>query len=60
MGITGIFYHPSFSRRSYLTQGSRLQDFPEALAPLLASGQFRIYESPAISNEWILRSILRN
>ncbi len=55
MGITGIFYHPSFSRRSYLTQGSRLQDFPEALAPLLASGSFRIYESPAITNEWILK-----
>jgi hypothetical protein len=29
---TGIFYHPSFSRRSYLTVGARLADFPGALA----------------------------
>jgi acetoin utilization deacetylase AcuC-like enzyme len=55
MGVTGIFYHPSFSRRSYLTQGSRLQDFPEALEPLLTNPEFRLYESPAIENEWILK-----
>jgi hypothetical protein len=23
---TGVFYHPSFSRRSYLTTGARLAD----------------------------------
>ncbi len=55
MGVTGIFYHPSFSRRSYLTQGSRLQDFPEALNPLLANPGFRLYESPPIADEWILK-----
>ncbi len=37
MGTTGIFYHPSFSRRSYLTVGRRLADFPAALGPLLAA-----------------------
>jgi acetoin utilization deacetylase AcuC-like enzyme len=55
VGVTGIFYHPSFSRRSYLTQGSRLQDFPEVLAPLLAGPGFRMYESPPIETEWILK-----
>jgi acetoin utilization deacetylase AcuC-like enzyme len=55
MAVTGIFYHPSFSRRSYLTQGSRLQDFPEVLAPLLLEPNFRLYESPPIDTEWILR-----
>ena len=28
---TGIFYHPSFSRRSYMTVGNRLRDFPDIL-----------------------------
>jgi acetoin utilization deacetylase AcuC-like enzyme len=52
---TGIFYHPSFSRRSYLTQGSRLQDFPEALKPLLEDARYRLFESPPIDEEWILK-----
>jgi len=34
--VTGIFYHPSFSRRSYLTQGSRLRHFPGVLEPCSA------------------------
>jgi acetoin utilization deacetylase AcuC-like enzyme len=52
---TGIFYHPSFSRRSYLTQGSRLQDFPKALEPFLKNPRYRLYESPAIEEHWILK-----
>lgn len=52
---TGIFYHPSFSRRSYLTRGSRLQDFPRALQPLLLQPQYRLYEAPASSDELILQ-----
>lgn len=52
---TGIFYHPSFSRRSYLTQGSRLQDFPDALKPFLEDQRYCLYESPAIDEEWILK-----
>jgi acetoin utilization deacetylase AcuC-like enzyme len=52
---TGIFYHPSFSRRSYLTQGARLEDFPAALNHLLARGDVVLYEAPAIDEEWILK-----
>jgi acetoin utilization deacetylase AcuC-like enzyme len=53
--LTGIFYHSSFSRRSYLTQGSRLQDFPDALRCLLEKSRYRLIESPAISEELILK-----
>ncbi|MBC8391975.1 MAG: histone deacetylase, partial [Deltaproteobacteria bacterium] len=35
MKKTGVFYHPSFSRRSYLTRGARLEDFPGAIDHLL-------------------------
>jgi acetoin utilization deacetylase AcuC-like enzyme len=52
---TGIFYHPSFSRRSYLTRGARLEDFPQALNPLLARENVFLYESPAIEEHWILK-----
>ncbi|MHC1742742.1 MAG: histone deacetylase [Syntrophobacteraceae bacterium] len=53
--VTGIFYHPSFSRKSYLTQGSRLFDFPRALKPFLDNPRFRLYESPPIPEELILK-----
>ena len=53
MGTTGIFYHPSFSRRSYLTVGRRLADFPRALDPLLARPNVRLFESPAASDDLI-------
>jgi len=53
--VTGIFYHPSFSRRSYLTQGSRLQDFPDALSEILKDPRYRIVESPPVSEELILK-----
>ena len=52
---TGIFYHPSFSRRSYLTQGSRLEDFPRAIQSLLVDPRFHLYESPAIDEDLILK-----
>lgn len=52
---TGMFYHPSFSRRSYLTQGSRLQDFPQALEPFLNDPHYRLYQSPAIDDDVILQ-----
>jgi acetoin utilization deacetylase AcuC-like enzyme len=51
---TGIFYHPSFSRRSYLTQGARLEDFPEALNNLLKDERYILYEPEPISEESIL------
>lgn len=52
---TGIFYHPVFSRQSYLTQGSRLQDFPHALNPLLQDPRYCLFESPPIDDEWVLK-----
>jgi len=51
---TGIFYHPSFSRRSYLTQGSRLEDFPRALNDLLQDERYILYQPEPISEESIL------
>jgi acetoin utilization deacetylase AcuC-like enzyme len=53
--LTGIFYHPSFSRRSYLTQGSRLQDFPDALGEILKDPRYRMVDSPPVSEELILK-----
>lgn len=55
MKKTGVFYHPSFSRRSYLTRGARLEDFPEAIEHLLARENIVLYESPPIDEEWILK-----
>ena len=52
---TGIFYHPSFSRRSYLTVGRRLADFPGVLRDLLARPQVVLFESQPASDELILR-----
>lgn len=52
---TGIFYHPSFSRKSYLTQGSRLRDFPAALERLLSDERYILYEPGPIDEEWILK-----
>jgi acetoin utilization deacetylase AcuC-like enzyme len=51
----GIYYHPSFSRKSYMTIGNRLRDFPEALEPLLAKPNVRLIESPRVSEELILK-----
>jgi len=55
MKKTGVFYHPSFSRRSYLTRGTRLEDFPGAIEHLLARDNVILYESPLIEEEWILK-----
>ncbi len=51
----GIYYHPSFSRKSYMTVGNRLKDFPEALEGLLARPNVRMFESPRVSEELILK-----
>ena len=53
---TGIFYHPGFSRRSYLTVGRRLAEFPGALKDLLALSQVALFESQAVSDELILKA----
>jgi acetoin utilization deacetylase AcuC-like enzyme len=52
---TGIFYHPSYSRRSYLTVGARLADFPGALEKILKSGRVRLYEPAPIPGELLLK-----
>ncbi len=52
---TGVFYHPSFSRRSYLTVGTRLAGYPAALEPLTASGRIRLYEPGPVSKELLLK-----
>jgi len=52
---TGIFYHPSFSRRSYLTVGARLADFPMALDTILKSDKVTMYEPGPISRELVLK-----
>ena len=52
---TGIFYHPSFSRRSYLTVGARLADFPSALDKLLESDKVTLYEPEPVTRELLLK-----
>ncbi|MEE9172306.1 MAG: hypothetical protein V3U41_05300 [candidate division NC10 bacterium] len=51
----GMFYHESFSRRSYLTVGRRLAEFPGALDEILRENRFRLYRCPEISDELILK-----
>jgi acetoin utilization deacetylase AcuC-like enzyme len=52
---TGVFYHPSYSRRSYLTVGARLADFPEALDGVLRGGRVKLYEPGPVSRELVLK-----
>jgi acetoin utilization deacetylase AcuC-like enzyme len=51
----GIYYHPSFSRKSYMTIGNRLRDFPEALDDLVKLPNVQLFESPRVSEELILK-----
>src|SRR3974390_2424037 len=55
MKKVGIYYHLSFSRKSYLTVGNRLRDFPEALEEVLKLPNVRLFESPRVSEELILK-----
>ncbi len=55
MKQVGIFYHPSFSRKSYLTIGNRLRDFPEALEGLLKLAYVRMFQAPRAAEELILK-----
>ncbi len=52
---TGVFYHPSFSRRSYLTVGTRLADFPAALGKIMESDRVLLCESEPVSRELLLK-----
>jgi acetoin utilization deacetylase AcuC-like enzyme len=51
----GIYYHPSFSRKSYMTVGNRLRDFPEALEPLLAKPNVRLIIASRADNDLVLK-----
>lgn len=55
MKPTGVFYHISFSRRSYLTIGTRLKDFPEAFKVFESRKNFLLVECPEVSEELILK-----
>lgn len=55
MKTVGIYYHPSFSRKSYMTIGNRLRDFPEALEKLLKRPNVRMFTSPRVAEELILK-----
>jgi len=55
MTRVGIFYHESFSRRSYLTVGRRLADFPGALDELLQEDRFRLYRCSEVDDQRILQ-----
>jgi acetoin utilization deacetylase AcuC-like enzyme len=52
---TGIFYHPSFSRRSSLTVGARLADFPGALDGILESDNVLLCEPEPVSRQLLLK-----
>jgi acetoin utilization deacetylase AcuC-like enzyme len=52
---TGIFYHPSFSRRSYLTVGTRLADFPAALDEILESDNVLVCEPEPVPRQLLLK-----
>jgi acetoin utilization deacetylase AcuC-like enzyme len=52
---TGIFYHPSYSRRSYLTVGARLADYPMALDTILKSDTVRLFEPGPVPQELVLK-----
>jgi acetoin utilization deacetylase AcuC-like enzyme len=55
MKPTGVFYHKSFSRKSYLTVGTRLKDFPDAFSVFKNKKNFKLIESPQVHEELILR-----
>ncbi len=55
MKRVGIYYHPSFSRKSYLTVGNRLRDFPEALDELLQLPNVQMFQCPRASEDLILK-----
>ncbi len=59
MKKTGIFYHPSFSRRSYLTAGNRLADFPDAFLHLLSWENIQLFENKPVSKD-LVRQIHTN
>jgi acetoin utilization deacetylase AcuC-like enzyme len=53
---TGVFYHEIFSRRSYLTIGTRLREFPGAFEILKKRyNNIVVFESKPVSEDLVLR-----
>ncbi len=52
---TGIFYHPSYSQRSFLTIGRRLADFPHIIKDILERPNVLIFEPDPVSEELLLK-----
>jgi acetoin utilization deacetylase AcuC-like enzyme len=52
---TAVFYHPSFSRRSYLTIGTRLAGFPAALDEILKSDSVLMCEPAPVGRQLLLK-----
>ncbi len=52
---TGVFYHISFSRKSYLTIGTRLKDFPEAFKEFERKENFKLIECPRVDESLVLQ-----
>ncbi len=50
-----ITYHESFSKRSYLTHGTRLADFPEVLEDILSLPEYSLKIVEPIDKDWILK-----
>ena len=55
MQQVGVYYHPSFSRKSYMTVGNRLRDFPEALDECCSPPTCALSSPPGCSEELILK-----
>jgi acetoin utilization deacetylase AcuC-like enzyme len=55
MKQVGVFYHPLFKTRSYITFRDRLRDFPEALEDLLNRENIHYFECPRVSRELLLK-----
>lgn len=55
MKKTGIFYHPSYSQRSFLTIGRRLADFPHIIKHILEKPNVILFEPDPVSEELLLK-----
>lgn len=55
MGKVGIFWHNSFSRRSYLTGGNRLADFPDAISNILRKEEVELYTCKRVDKSLVLK-----
>ncbi|MEW6659987.1 MAG: histone deacetylase [Thermodesulfobacteriota bacterium] len=55
MKRVGVFYHPAFKTRGFLTLRPRLQDFPGALDAVRQRPNVRFYECTRATREMILK-----